>query len=464
MSSPPVEQFSSLQTQAARQLATTTKSRPQMQSISSRHLLRQLPWIEVTSGTYRVNRRLQLKVGRGRVSFVQEGADIRIIPETLTELPALRGYTDTGVLERLAGLFTVRQVTPGTILTEEGSPIREVFVIAHGRIERLVTGKYGTIDHHGVITDGEQVGDEAVGVEDPTWSATLRCSTAGTIMVLNWDVLLELLDGEEGLRAHLESFARRRSLPQNRKGEAEVAVSAGHEGEPQIPETFVDYELSPREYELSLTQTILRVHTRVADLYNDPMDQFEEQLRLAIEELRETQEHELVHNPDFGLLHNTSYDQRISTRTGPPTPDDMDDLLSMRRSTDAFFAHPKAITAFLRECNRRGLTVEGTALKDGSKALVWRGVPIFPLGKIGITDQNTTSIIAMRRGEDRQGVVGLRPGELPDQVQPGLNVRFMGITEQAILRYLVTAYYSVVPLVPDAIGLLENVQIGGAES
>ncbi|MBB5159631.1 family 2B encapsulin nanocompartment shell protein [Saccharopolyspora phatthalungensis] len=464
MSSPAAEPFLSLQTQAARLLATTTKTPPQMQSISSRNLLKQLPWVTLTSGTYRVNRRLQIKVGRGRVSFIQEGTDVRIIPQTLTELSALRGYTDTSVLERLAGLFTVRQVTPGEILAEEGSPIREAFLVAHGRIERLATGEYGTVDHHGVITDGDQVGDEALGSDNPTWSATLRCSTAGTIMVLNWDTLLEFLDREEGLRTHFAEFARRRALPQNRKGEAEIALSAGHEGEAQIPGSFVDYELSPREYELSVTQTILRIHTRVADLYNDPMNQVEQQLRLTIEEIRETQEHELVHNPDFGLLHNTSYDQRISTRTGPPTPDDMDDLLSMRRSTDAFFAHPKAIASFLRECNRRGLAVDGTSLEDGSKALAWRGIPIFPLGKIGITEHNTTSIIAMRRGDDRQGVVGLRPAELPDQVQPGLNVRFMGITDQAILRYLVTSYYSVAPLVPDAVGLLEHVAIGKEES
>ena len=460
MSSPDDAPFLSLQTQAARQLATTTKTPPQMQSISSRNLLKQLPWVEVTAGTYRVNRRLQIKVGRGRVSFVQEGADVRIIPHTLTELSALRGYTGTGVLERLADMFRVRQVTPGEILAEEGRPIREVFIVAHGRVERLATGKYGTTDHVGVITDGDQVGDEAVGVDDPTWSATLRCSTSGTVMVLNWDDLLRLLNDEEGLRTHLEEFARRRALPQNRRGEAEVAVSAGHEGEVLIPGSFVDYELAPREYELSLTQTVLRVHTRVADLYNDPMDQVEQQLRLTVEEIRETQERELVHHPDFGLLHNTSYDQRISTRSGPPTPDDMDDLLSMRRSTDAFFAHPKAIAALLRECNRRGLTVDASSQPDGSKALAWRGVPIYPLGKIGLTEHNTTSIIAMRRGEEKQGVVGLRPAALPGEVHPGLNVRFMGITGQAILQHLVTAYYSVPPLVPDAVGLLEHVEIG----
>jgi hypothetical protein len=41
---------------AARNLATTTKSVPQMVGITPRYLLRLLPWVEVNSGTYRVNR------------------------------------------------------------------------------------------------------------------------------------------------------------------------------------------------------------------------------------------------------------------------------------------------------------------------------------------------------------------------------------------------------------------------
>jgi hypothetical protein len=58
-------------TAAARDL--TTKTAPQMQGISPRRLLRMLPWIEVSGGTYRVNRRLRHAGGRGRVSFVQPG-------------------------------------------------------------------------------------------------------------------------------------------------------------------------------------------------------------------------------------------------------------------------------------------------------------------------------------------------------------------------------------------------------
>ncbi|MGH3433993.1 MAG: Crp/Fnr family transcriptional regulator, partial [Thermocrispum sp.] len=68
----------SLATGAARTLATTTKSVPQMQGISSRWLLRMLPWVQVNGGAYRVNRRLSYAVGDGRVTCVQEGAQVRV--------------------------------------------------------------------------------------------------------------------------------------------------------------------------------------------------------------------------------------------------------------------------------------------------------------------------------------------------------------------------------------------------
>jgi hypothetical protein len=38
----------------------------------------------------------------------------------------------------------------------------------------------------------------------------------------------------------------------------------------------------------------------------------------------------------------------------------------------------------------------------------------------------------------------------------------MGINEKAIMQYLVSAYYSVAVLVPDAMALLESVEIGRA--
>ncbi|GGU90019.1 nucleotide-binding protein [Streptomyces albospinus] len=452
--------LTSLSTQAARQLATTTKSEPQMQAITSRWLLKALPWVDVKGGTYRVNRRLQLRVGRGRVQFEHNGADdIKVIPQTLTELPVLRGYDDIDVLKEVAGRFRVREVRAGQVLFEAGQLATEAYLVVHGRFARYAAGKYGEEEVIGVVTDGDQIGDEAIGRPEPRWQSSVRAETAGVLLVLPWDVVQEFTDRVPSLAAHLTAYAEQQQRPVNRKGEADVPVQAGHVGEPTLSSGFVDYDLTPREYELSLTQTVLRVHSRVADLYNEPMDQTQQQLRLTVEEIRERQEWELVNNREFGLLHNTDYGQRISTYTGPPTPDDMDELLSMRRKTRLFLAHPKAIAAFFRQCNKRGL-VPGSANVDGHEVPAWRGVPIFPCGKIPITGEHTSSIIALRTGEADQGVVGLHQTGLPEEFQPGLNVRFMGIDTAAVINYLVTAYYSMAVLVPDAAGILENVQIG----
>ncbi|MFE4669677.1 family 2B encapsulin nanocompartment shell protein [Streptomyces sp. NPDC056716] len=456
----PGRQPTSLSTQAARQLTTTTKSAPQMQAITSRWLLKSLPWVDVKGGTYRVNRRLQLRTGRGRVHFEHNGADdIRVVPETLTELPVLRGYPDTDVLRELAGRFRPREVRAGEVLFEAGQPVTETYLVVHGRFTRYTSGKYGEQEILGVVAAGDQLGDEAAGQPDPLWLTSVRADTAGVVLAAPWTAIQQIMERSPSLAAHLQAYVERQRRPTNRKGEAEVPVQAGHFGEPTIPGGFVDYDLNPREYELSLTQTVVRVHSRVADLYNDPMDQTQQQLRLTVEEIRERQEWELVNNREFGLLHNVDYGQRISTFTGPPTPDDLDELLAMRRKTKVFLAHPKAIAAFFRQCNRRGL-VPGTATLDGHEVPAWRGVPVLPCGKIPIGDDHTTSIIALRTGEADQGVVGLYPTGIPEEFQPGLNVRFMGINEQAVINYLVTAYYSLAILVPDAAGILENVQLG----
>jgi hypothetical protein len=203
---------------------------------------------------------------------------------------------------------------------------------------------------------------------------------------------------------------------------------------------------------------VLRVHSRVADLYNQPMNQVEEQLKLTVHALRERQEYELVNNRDFGLLHNADYSQRIHTRSGPPTPDDMDELVSRRRSTKFILAHPRAIAAFGRECSRRGLYPDSVLVHEHAVP-AWRGVPILPCGKIPVDETGTSSILAMRVGADNQGVVGLHQTGIPEEVEPGLNVRFMGLSEKAVLSYLVSAYYSAAVLVPDALGVLENVDV-----
>jgi hypothetical protein len=278
------------------------------------------------------------------------------------------------------------------------------------------------------------------------------------VLILKQSDFEAVLALSPSLQKHIESFKALAKKKQDPAGQADIELAAGHKGEPVLPGTYVDYETSPREYELSVAQTVLRVHTRVADLFNEPMNQVEQQLRLTVEALRERQEHEMINNPDFGLLHNAAYSQRIQTHSGPPTPDDMDELLSRRRSTRLIFAHRRAIAAFGRECNKRGLYPHATEVL-GVTVPAWRGVPIFPCNKIPVTAGHTSTIIAMRTGEADQGVVGLHQTGIPDEHEPGLNVRFMNISDQAVISYLVSAYFSVAVLVPDALGLLENVEV-----
>ncbi|WP_432752376.1 family 2B encapsulin nanocompartment shell protein [Streptomyces sp. JL2001] len=449
---------SSLSTAAARKLATTTKSAPQMQEITSRWLLRMLPWVETKGGAYRVNRRLSYTVGDGRVDFVQDGGQVRVIPQELGELALLRGFGDVEVLGTLACRCVQRDFRAGEVLVERGAPAGEIHLIAHGRINQTSVGRYGDEVAVTVLADGDRFGEHALLDADARWDHTATAETAGTLLTLSRADFAAVMSAAPGLRAHVDAFGSLPRQRQNRHGEAEIAMSAGHVGEVALPGAFVDYELKPREYELSVAQTVLRVHTRVADLYNGPMNQTEEQLRLTIEALRERQEHELINNREFGLLHNADFKQRIQPHAGPPTPDDLDELLCRRRGTKLFLAHPRTIAAIGRELNARGIYPDHMDL-DGQQVAAWRGVPILPCDKIPVSRENTSSILAMRTGEDNQGVIGLRQTGLPEEYEPGLSVRFMGVDERSIISYLVTTYYSAAILVPNALGVLENVQI-----
>jgi hypothetical protein len=468
-------------TAAARTLATTTKSVPQMAARTPRWLLRVLPWVEVAGGTYRVNRRLTYAIGDGRLTFVTTAGKTSVVPQELRELPILRDFDDDAALAALAERFVPREYATGDVIVTAGQPVSALFLLAHGKVSRIGTGKYGDETVLGVLADGEYFGEQMLSGSPGRWPHSIRAETPCTVLALRSRAFQDMNGRSAPLRAHVERALLRTEQPSNKQGEAEIELASGHVGEVRLPGTFVDYELAPREYELSVAQTVLRVHSRVADLFNHPMNQVEQQLRLTVEALRERQEHEMVNNREFGLLHNADLKQRIHTRTGPPTPDDLDDLLCRRRKTRFMLAHPRAIAAFGRECTRRGIYPGTTTVDDlpeyGSSSVVrghgsqqdpkvtstvtaWRGVPLLPCDKIPIGSRGTTSILAMRVGEDSAGVVGLHQTGIPDEYRPGLSVRFMGVDEQAIISYLVSAYYSVAVLVPDALGVLDNVEIG----
>jgi hypothetical protein len=249
------------------------------------------------------------------------------------------------------------------------------------------------------------------------------------------------------------------------KSEAAPEVACGARDERVLPESFVDYVDDPRELSLSQISTVLEVHTRVSDLYSQPHDQIKEQLRLAVEAVKERQEAELINNAEYGLLNNVAPSYKIATRTGAPTPDDLDELISRIWKEPAFFlAHPRAIAAFGRECTRRGVPPPTVNL-FGASFLTWRGIPLVPSDKVridGVTGQaaGKTNILLLRVGEQKLGVIGLYQPGLPGEQTPGLSVRFMGIDRSAIASYLISLYCSAAVLTEDALGVLTNVEVG----
>lgn len=243
------------------------------------------------------------------------------------------------------------------------------------------------------------------------------------------------------------------------KDSGSVEVACGRSDESDLPLSFVDYEEKPRERTLSMVSTVLDVHTRVSDLFSSPHDQVREQLRLTIENVKEKQESELINNKDYGLLNNIAPSMRVKPRKGPPTPDDLDELISLVWKEPAFFlAHPKAVAAFGRECTRRGVPPPTVSI-FGAQFLTWRGLPLVPCDKLQITG-GKSNILLMRTGAEKQGVTGLFQPNLPGEQTPGLSVRFMGINRKAIASYLVTLYCSAAVHTDDALGVLEGVDVG----
>ncbi|ACB94875.1 family 2A encapsulin nanocompartment shell protein [Beijerinckia indica] len=242
------------------------------------------------------------------------------------------------------------------------------------------------------------------------------------------------------------------------KDASRISVDCSSRDERELPQTFVDYEEAPREYMLSAVNSVVDIHTRVSDLYSVPHNQIAEQLRLTIEVIKERQESELINNPEYGLLGNVASSQKISTRTGAPTPDDLDELLTKVWKEPAFFlAHPTAIAAFGRECTRRGVPPPTVSL-FGSQFITWRGIPLVPSDKIKF-ENGKTKILLLRTGQARQGVIGLFQPNLPGEQSIGLSVRFMGINHKAIASYLVSLYCSLAVLTDDALAVLEDVEV-----
>lgn len=445
---------------AARQLATTTKSVPQMVGITPRYLLRLLPWVEVNSGTYRVNRQKVVLVQDKKISFDFEGGDGRLQAHHLKTLSLLKSV-DEKVLEKLAGKFKGETFEAGETIIRQGDPGEKFYIILSGKAEASLSGKLGREVRLGIMNEGSFFGEFALLLDSPR-VASVRAVTPITVLGLDrkdFNGLLKDVSGlKERLLSEMEERERLRATLANEFGEQKLNVFTGDSSEDELAGTHVDFDESPKEFTLTALQSIVRIHTRMADIFNEPISQVREQLRMTIEGMKERQEWELINHGEFGLVNQVAPSMRLPTRHGSPTPDDMDELLSkVWKSPAMFLAHPQAVAAFGRECTHRGVP-PATIEIFGSPLLTWRGVPIVPCDKLAV-NHGTSSILLMRLGEERQGVIGLHQTGIPGEQQPSLSVRHMGIDARAVSSYLINLYFSCAVLVDDAIGMLEDVEV-----
>lgn len=458
----------SIATAAAKKLATTTKTPPQMGSITPRLLLKLLPWVQVDSGTYRVNRtKVELKKAeRIEISFFEGVPSFRV--ESFRRIP-LFAHIEQDIVNRLAKKFRIETIDLGGNLIKEGKNRQTFFIVARGQVEISSKGAHGEDLRIAILSEGEYFG-EADLLSDKPSSVTVKAITPSVFFTLNGkeldDINRDIPTFREQFQKAVDEHLRLRATV-NVHGEKHIDLASGHEEDNVIPETYIDYEEEPREYPLNTLQTVVRVHTRVTDLYNNPYNQLEQQMRLSIESIKERQEWELINNKTFGLLASVEPGYRISPRYGSPTPDDLDELLSLVWKKPSFFlAHPRAIAAFERECTWRGVPPVTTQV-FGVPVITWRGVPVIPSDKVEIQGQyltsrgvGTTDFILVRTGEQEQGVVGLHQAGIPGEIAPSLSARLMGLDKYAVASYLLTKYFSLASLTDDAIAVLENVEVG----
>ena len=258
--------------------------------------------------------------------------------------------------------------------------------------------------------------------------------------------------------------------PQQGQGDArresaitDVECSPPRDGDADLPETFVDYEENPREYILSAVTTVLDVQTRISDLYSSPNDQIQEQLRLAHREgegaagERADQQHGL--RP---ARQRRADRMRITTRTGAPTPDDLDELIAKVWKEPAFFlAHPRGHRRFRPRVHApRRAAADGDAVRLAVPHLARPAAGAVRQGASRRRTARRRSCCCARARRSRASSA-CSSRACPARSAPSLSVRFMGINRarhRVLPRSRSTARLAV--LTEDALGVLEDVEVG----
>ncbi|HEV2990397.1 MAG TPA: hypothetical protein VG759_18305 [Candidatus Angelobacter sp.] len=227
------------------------------------------------------------------------------------------------------------------------------------------------------------------------------------------------------------------------------------------------YDPKPQEIALHPVEAVVKIPKRVPKLFSNNHDQLQAQFRVTSDFISETAGNLIFNHSDFGLLHNVAPRMQFAV-DGPPTPDVLDDMLKLAwRRPDLFVMHPDALAEFRKQANAQSLNLEEVEA-FGSPFTAWRSLPLVPSNKLHIISKagkkgeqagnkkaeskpspkgGSTSILLMRLGEAKQGVIYLSPRDAEAPVRlPSISVEFMGLTDDAVAHYLLTTYTGVAVL------------------
>lgn len=445
----------SITVDSAKQLSITNNTAPQVPSVTPKWLLRFLPWEDVNTGIYRINRVQNVNL--------PQKLKLPLRAETLRTIPLFINLSDT-LAETFIKNMKKHDVGPDEIIVKQGNEKGKFYVIVEGQFDVSIQSRHGKELIFKSLSNGDYFGEMAL-LENVPRQATVTSRIPGKILSIDEKTFMKIFNEPENMKILQDTIkARKRELEHaNLNGEIQPLQITENFGNTPLPRGYVSYRENPKEIHLSTIQSIVSIMTRISDVYNTPHDQLENQLKITIGNIHEEQEWEIINNKEFGLLNNIDPSMVLETRKGEPTPDDLDDLIALVWKKPSFFlAHPKTIAAFSRECTFRGVPPATTEIY-GSRFLLWRGIPILPSSKMPINEENgrqTADIILMRVGKEDQGVVGLHKASLGTKNVPSLTIQNMGTNAYSVSDYLVTKYFSIAIHVPDAIGVLRNVEIG----
>ncbi len=240
---------------------------------------------------------------------------------------------------------------------------------------------------------------------------------------------------------------------------ATFGVSHSHSELQAVQASYARYESTPREIRLEPIQSVVKISTRVPQLYSNNHDQLKLQLALTAEFIYETKENLCFNHPEYGLLNNVHSDMKVRA-SGPPTPDVLDDLLArVWKRPDMFVLHPQALAEFRKQATANSITLDEVRM-FGSSFSCFRCVPLVPSNKLGLSSgaggSQVTDVLLMRLGLEKQGVICLcQDGLKASPMLPYITVEEMRTDDNSVANYLLTTYCAMAVLSPGALASAE---------